>query len=80
MAHNFTAPITFDGKTVLAVIVPALRRNGIHYEVNIQGYPRFWMHWGVTDRYEVVRSGDIALPDALVLAVSDVIEAMQTGR
>jgi hypothetical protein len=80
MAHNFTAPVSFEGKTVLAIIVPALRRNGVHYEVNITGYPRFWMYWGVMDRYEVVRPGDVKLPDSLVLAVSDVIEKMQPGR
>jgi hypothetical protein len=80
MAHNFTAPVSFEGKTVLAVIVPALRRNGMHYEVNISGYPRFWMHWGVMDRFEVVRPTDVKLPDALVLAVSDAIERTQPQR
>ena len=77
MAQNFTASVSFEGKTVLAVIVPTLRRNGMHYEVNIQGQPRFWMHWGAMDRYEVVKPLDVKLPDALILAVSDAIEKTQ---
>ena len=75
MAQNFTTQVSYDGKTVLAVVVPTLRRNGMHYEVNIAGYPRFWMRWGAMERYEVVRPVDAKLPDALVLAVSDAIEA-----
>lgn len=74
MAQNFSTAISFDGKPLLAVVVPALRRNGMHYEVNIAGYPRFWMRWGAMERYEVVRPADVKLPDALVLAVSDAIE------
>ncbi len=46
----------------------------MHYEVNIPGYPRFWMRWGAMDRYEVARPHDVAIPDAIVLAVSDAIE------
>lgn len=75
VAHNFTTPISFDGRTLLATLVPSMRGNGMHYEVNIPGYPRFWVRWGVTDRYEVVKPTDVKLPDALVLAVSDAIEA-----
>jgi hypothetical protein len=48
----------------------------MHYEVNIPGFPRFWVRWGVTDKYELVRPKDARLPDALVLAVSDAIEAV----
>ncbi len=75
MAHNFSAPVPFEGKTLLAVILPTLRGNGMHYEVNIPGYPRFWVRWGALDRYELVRPADTKLPEALVLAVSDVIES-----
>ncbi len=74
MAQNFTTQVSFDGKTALAVVVPSLRRNGMHYEVNIAGFPRFWMRWGAMERYEVVRPTDAQIPDALVLAVSDAIE------
>jgi len=59
---------------MLAVIVPALRRDGMHYEVNIKGYPRFYMTWTAMDRYDVVAPAP-KLPYALVLAVSDAIEA-----
>ena len=75
MAQNFTATIPFDGQRLLAVVIPTLRRNGMHYEVNIPGFPRFWVRWGAMERYEVVRPVDASLPDVLVLAVSDAIEA-----
>jgi len=75
MAQNFTTSITFEGKPHLTVVVPSLRRNGMHYEVNIAGYPRFWMRWGAMERFEVVRPVDAQLPDELVLAVSDAIES-----
>ena len=77
MAQNFSTAISFDGNTLLAIVIPTLRRNGMHYEVNIPGYPRFWMRWGAMERYEVVRPADARLPDELVLAVSDAIEARQ---
>jgi hypothetical protein len=74
MSQNFTRNISFDGKTALAVIVPALRRDGMHYEVNVKGYPRFFMTWTEMDRYDVVQPAP-KLPYNLVLAVSDAIEA-----
>ncbi len=74
MAQNFSTAVSFDGKTLLAVVIPTLRRNGMHYEVNIAGFPRFWMRWGAMERYEVVRPADAKLPDEMVLAVSDAIE------
>lgn len=74
MAHNFTTRITFDGRTVFAAIVPALRRDGMHYEVNISGFPRFTMAWSALDRYDVIPREGQQLPDSLVLAVSDEIE------
>ena len=74
MAQNFSTAISFDGKTILTIVIPTLRRNGMHYEVNMPGYPRFWMRWGAMERYEVVRPADAKLPDELVLAVSDAIE------
>jgi hypothetical protein len=74
MAHNFTARINFDNRNVLAVILPVLRRNGMHYEVNIQGFPRFYMKWTAMDRYDIVPQHGLKLPDSLLLAVSDAIE------
>jgi len=78
MAQNFTRTISFDGKTMLAVIVPALRRDGMHYEVNVKGFPRFFMSWSALDRYDVVQPAP-RLPYGLVLAVSDAIEAEERG-
>lgn len=74
MAHNFTTTIHYDGKAAHAVILPAMRKNGMHYEVNIGGYPRFFMKWTELDRYDVINSKGLNLPAALVLAVSDAIE------
>lgn len=74
MARNFSTAIAYGGKTHLAVLIPTLRRNGMHYEVNIEGFPRFWVRWGALERYEVTRPVDAAIPDELVIAVSDAIE------
>ncbi|MBL7683723.1 MAG: hypothetical protein JNK00_10225 [Flavipsychrobacter sp.] len=73
MAGNFTKRIRFNGKTALAVIIPQFRDNGIYYEVNIQGYPRFNMRWSSLDRYDIASEG-YNLPYELILAVSDAIE------
>lgn len=75
MASNFSKRISFDGKSALAVIIPQLRKNGMHYEVNIKGYPRFYMLWSSLDRYDVVKQEGVKLPYELILAVSDAIEA-----
>ena len=74
MAQNFSVSIPYKGEVLHAVMLPALRHNGMHYEVNIPGFPRFWVRWGAIGRYEVVKPQDIQLPDELVLAVSDAIE------
>lgn len=72
MANSFSRQVIFDKKTVLAVVVPQLRKDGMYYEVNIKGYPRFFMKWSELGRYDVVE--ERGLPYQLVLAVSDVIE------
>ncbi len=74
MAYNFSRQITFDGKTVLAVFVPQFRTDGMHYEVNIKSYPRFYMAWSSLDRYDVVGDEGRELPYAMILAASDAIE------
>lgn len=74
MAQNFTATINYDGKAVSAVILPALRKDGMHYEVNIPGVPRFYMKWSELDRYDIINGAGLHIPDSLVLAVSDAIE------
>ncbi|MBS1615763.1 MAG: hypothetical protein JST06_06545 [Bacteroidetes bacterium] len=77
MPQNFTTSIRFEGRRHLAVVVPMTRSNGLHFEVNIPGFPRFWLRWGTSDKYELVKPGDAKIPDGLLLAVSDAIEAAQ---
>ena len=56
------------------MIIPQLRKDGMYYEVNIKGYPRFYMAWSPLGRYDIVNEEDTVLPYQLILAVSDVIE------
>lgn len=75
MPSNFSKRINFDGTSALAVIVPQLRKNGMHYEVNVKGYPRFYMVWSPLSRYDIVKQEGLkTLPYELILAVSDAIE------
>lgn len=74
MANSFSKQVIFNKKPLLAVIVPQLRQDGMHYEVNIKGYPRFFMAWSPLGRYDIINEEGIELPYELVLAVSDVIE------
>ncbi len=55
-----------------ATVVPQLRTDGMYYEVNIKGYPRFYMSWSPLGRYDADAAAK--LPWDLVLAVSDLIE------
>ena len=80
MPASFSKRISFDGKNVLAVIVPELRKDGMYYEINIKGYPRFYMTWSPLDRYDVVSAEDQKLPYDLILAVSDAIEQKKKGQ
>ena len=73
MAQSFSSPLVFNKKSLLAVIVPQLRKDGMYYEVNIKGYPRFYMSWSQLGRFDVAED-DKSLPYELVLAVSDIIE------
>ena len=78
MAASFSTQIVHEKKPLLAVILPQLRKNGMHYEVNIKGFPRFYMAWSALGRYDIAGGEDApALPYALILAVSDAIEAHQ---
>lgn len=74
MAHNFSKQLTVDGKNLLAIIVPELRKDGMYYEVNIKGFPRFKMSWSALGRYDIVEPND-AIPYNVLLVVSDIIEA-----
>ncbi|HXS35685.1 MAG TPA: hypothetical protein VN721_03230 [Flavipsychrobacter sp.] len=80
MSASFSRRISFDGKNALAVIIPELRKDGMYYEVNIKGYPRFYMTWSPLDRYDVVPFEGQKLPYNLILAVSDVIEQRKKGQ
>lgn len=74
MPRNFSTTIHFDKLTALATLVPHMRKDGLYYEVNIKGYPRFFMNWSPLGRYDIVGEEKNDLPYSLVLAVSDVLE------
>lgn len=46
----------------------------MYYEINVNGFPRFYMTWSAIDRYDIVPEAGIKIPYNLVLAVSDIIE------
>ncbi len=73
VANSFSKQIHYNKKPLLAVIVPHFKKDGMHFEVNINGFPRFFMSWSPLGRYDI-SEGEPKLPDELVLAVSDVIE------
>jgi hypothetical protein len=74
MPDSFSKQLTYEKKALLAVIIPQLRKNGMHYEVNIKGYPRFYMVWSALGRYDVAGDDAPAIPYPLILEVSDAIE------
>ena len=73
MAQNFSQQFSADGKTLLAVIVPELRKDGMYYEVNIKGYPRFKMAWSPLGRFDITGE-EKGVPYNIVLAVADILE------
>ena len=73
MANSFSQQVVFNKKGLLVVVVPQLRKDGMYYEVNIKGYPRFYMKWSPLGRYDVA-DDDAAIPYQLVLSVSDMLE------
>ncbi len=74
MSNSFSKTVIFEKKPLLATIIPQLRKDGMYYEVNIKGYPRFYMLWSPLGRYDVAEGDDNGLPYQLILEVSDVIE------
>lgn len=76
MPLAFTTILSFDGRTAQASILPMLRRNGMHYEVNVRGFPRFFMRWTELGRYDLLphTEEEEKLPYSLILAASDAIE------
>lgn len=75
MAGNFSQRVVYNGGSVLAVIVPQLRKDGMYYEINIAGFPRFFMKWSALERYDVIGENGQSIPYDLQLSVSDAIEA-----
>jgi hypothetical protein len=53
----------------------------MHYEVNVKGFPQFFMRWTELGRYDLLPNTEEAekLPYALILAASDAIEK-RVGR
>jgi len=80
VANNFSKQVVYNRKNHLAVIVPQLRQDGMHYEVNIKGFPRFHMAWSPLGRFDILPEEGTELPYELVLAVSDVIEKHRKNR
>lgn len=76
MAHNFSSPVHYDGQTVLAVFLPRVRQNGLHYEVNINGFPRFYLHWSPLGRYDIT-DPRLPVPDNLIIALGDILDAVK---
>jgi hypothetical protein len=74
MPESCSRHIVYNKRSLLAVIIPQARKDGVHYEVNIKSYPRFYMAWSVLGRYDIAGDDPPAIPYELVLAVSDAIE------
>ena len=74
IAKNFSSTITVEGKNVLVTVVPELRKDGMYYETNIKGYPRFYMSWSPLGRYDISGNEQTNIPYEVILAVSDIIE------
>jgi hypothetical protein len=74
MPNSFSQTIVFEKKRLLVVIIPELRQDGMYYEVNIAGYPRFYMAWSPLGRFDIAGADQPSIPYALLLEVSDVIE------
>jgi hypothetical protein len=79
MASSFSKQFTAEGKTMLAVVVPELRKDGMYYEVNIKGYPRFRMSWSPLGRFDITGE-EQAIPYQIVLAIADILEGERKKR
>jgi hypothetical protein len=78
--NSFSKQFIYNKKPLLAVIVPELRKDGMYYEVNIQGFPRFFMTWSQLGRYDVAGADSSLIPYDLTLAVSDILEQKARRR
>ncbi len=74
MAKGFSGKVYFEKEQIAVVAVPEMRQDGLYYEINIKGFPRFYMSWTELGRFDVVDGEGLNLPYNLVLAVSDLLE------
>ncbi|MBS1589071.1 MAG: hypothetical protein JST52_05605 [Bacteroidetes bacterium] len=74
MPHNFSKTVHYDKRPMLVVVVPHQRKDGLYYEININGFPRFFMTWSALGRYDIIGDEAKTLPYNIVLAVSDMLE------
>lgn len=77
MARNFSTTIHYNRQKISTIFIPIMQPNGLHYEVNISGFPRFTVAWSMLGRFDVVPNADGEMPDIpyeLILVVSDLLE------
>ncbi len=80
MARNFSTFIHYNKEKLTIVFVPVMQPNGLHYEVNIKGFPRFNMAWSALGRFDIIEDADYDIADIpydLVLAASEVLDKMK---
>jgi hypothetical protein len=80
VANSFSKQVIYNKRSLLAVVVPELRKDGMYYEVNVNGFPRFFMTWSQLGRFDIVDEAAKDIPYELVLAVSDAIESRTKRR
>lgn len=74
MPESFSRHVVYEKKSLLVVVLPQARPDGMYYEVNIKGFPRFYMTWSALGRYDIAGSEQPDIPYQLLLEVSDAIE------
>jgi hypothetical protein len=74
MARNFSTTIFYNKQSYHAVFIPQMRPDGLHYEVNIKSFPRFYMVWSAIGRFDVLPGTSSGIPYELILAASDAID------
>ncbi len=66
--------VRYQGNWLAVHVLPQARHNGLHYEVNIKGFPRFYLKWVASGRFDLCDPKQPSIPDELILLVSDEIE------
>ncbi|HTN46296.1 MAG TPA: hypothetical protein VL098_08115 [Flavipsychrobacter sp.] len=80
MSRNFSTIIHYNRQKLSAVVLPVTLADGMRYEVNIKGFPRFFMAWSALGRYDWVKEEldeTVDIPYDLVLAVSDMLDKLK---